>query len=174
MKSVSQKIQMQAHKFVREKIRQTIQPGTIATVVDQEFQSVLAEVVNRALDQERDSALGRGSYERSGVPSLYRNGYKRSRLRGLFNAVFVRRPAVRGKTPPSPLFSALRRGGTNLLGILASRFWLRGTATRAVAAELNSAFGSKLCSADISRLTNAIIPDVEKWLSRPHNFPKFS
>jgi transposase-like protein len=69
--------------------------------------------------------------------------------------------------PPSPLFTALRRGGKNLLGILASRFWLRGAATRAVAAELNSTFGSKLSSSDVSRLTATIIPDVEQWLSRP-------
>ncbi len=167
MKSTSQKLEMQANQFVRAKIRKTIQPGGVAAVVDQEFHSILAEVVNDALLQEQSAALGRASYERLNTTPVYRNGYKRSRLRGLFNAVFIKRPAVRGKIPPSALFSALRRGGKNLLSILASRFWLRGAATRAVAAELNATFGSKLHSADISRLTNAIVPDVEKWLSRP-------
>lgn len=167
MKSVSQKIQIQAHKFIREKIRQTVQPGTMAAIVDQELHSILGEIVNSALEQERDAAVGRAPYERSNASPVYRNGYKRSRLRGLFNAILIKRPMVRGKALPSPLFTTLRHGGKNLLGILASRFWLRGAATRAVAAELNSTFGSKLSSSDVSRITATLIPSVEQWLSRP-------
>lgn len=167
MKSTNQKLEMHAHKFVRAKVRQTVQPGTVAAVIDQELHSILAEIVNSALEQERDAVVGRAPYERSSSAPLYRNGHKRSRLRGLFNAVFVKRPVLRGKTPPSALFTALRRSGKNLLGILASRFWLRGAATRSVAAELNSTFGSKLSSADVSRLTSALVPDVERWLARP-------
>jgi len=74
---------------------------------------------------------------------------------------------LRSATPPSPLLAALRRSGKALVNSLATRFWLRGTSTRATSEELNRAFGTKLRSADVSTLTNALLPSIEAWLARP-------
>jgi transposase-like protein len=41
---------------------------------------------------------------------------------------------------------SLRRAGRELVGLLATRSWLRGTSTRATSQELNAAFGTKLRS----------------------------
>ena len=65
------------------------------------------------------------------------------------------------------MLEGLKRAGTSLLGILGTRFWLRGASTRAVAQELNAAFGTKLRSADISVLTNKLLPEIQDWLNRP-------
>jgi transposase-like protein len=62
---------------------------------------------------------------------------------------------------------ALKGAGKHLVGLLATRFWLRGTATRAVAEELNAALGSKLHPATISKLTNTLEPVIRDWENRP-------
>jgi transposase-like protein len=54
-----------------------------------------------------------------------------------------------------------------MLGLLASRFWLRGASTRAVAEELNQAFGTRISSSDVSRFSNELLPSLEGWLQRP-------
>jgi transposase-like protein len=53
------------------------------------------------------------------------------------------------------------------MAMVASRFWLRGTATRAVAQEINGVFGTKMSASDVSRFTDALTPDIDAWLARP-------
>jgi transposase-like protein len=110
--------------------------------------------------------LGRAPYERS-ADGPRRNGSKIVRLKGIFSAFRLRRPVLRGKTPASPILEAFKRLGSGIVGLLASRFWLRGTATRAVAQEINDAFGTKLSASDVSKFTETILPDVQTWLNRP-------
>jgi transposase-like protein len=58
-----------------------------------------------------------------------------------------------------------------MLSLLASRFWLRGTSTRAVAQELNGVFGTKLSAGDVSRFSQELLPQLEGWLQRPIEQP---
>jgi len=51
--------------------------------------------------------------------------------------------------------------------LLASRFWLRSTATRAVAQEINGVFGTRMSASDVSSFTEALVPDINAWLARP-------
>jgi len=167
MKSVSQNLAQQTRKFIREKIRQELSPGLLSALVESEMHSALAESLNQSLLKEQTEGLGRDPHERQEVRTLSRNGYKDFWLKGIFSSVLLRRPVLRGVTPPSPLIESLRRTGRSLLGLLATRFWLRGTSTRAVAQELNAAFGTRLRSADVSVLTNKLLPEIHTWLNRP-------
>jgi transposase-like protein len=167
MKSVSQNLSQQTRRFIRFKIRQELQPGLVMALVESEMHSVLAESLNQSLLLEQSDLLGRDQHERLEADTPYRNGYKAFRLKGIFSSVMLRRPVLRGTTPPSPFLESLKRTGKNLAGVLASRFWLRGASTRAVAQELNAAFGTRLRSADVSVLTNKLLPEAHAWLNRP-------
>ena len=167
MKTIAQNLSQQTRRYIRTKIRQELDPGVIMALVESEMQSALAESLNQSLLTEQSDLLGRDLHERSESETLSRNGYKPFRLKGIFSSVTLRRPVLRGATPPSAFLESLKRTGKNLAGILATRFWLRGTSTRAVAQELNAAFGTKLRSADVSVLTNKLIPEALAWLNRP-------
>lgn len=168
MQSLSQQLGQKTRKFIRAKIRQELDPGLVVGLIESEMHAALADALNLSLVKEQTAGLGRESNERSReTGSLSRNGYKELRLKGIFSSVLLRRPVLRGKTPPSAILASLRRAGTNLLGVLGTRFWLRGASTRAVAQELNTTFGTKLSSADISVLTNKLLPDIQAWLNRP-------
>jgi putative transposase len=134
------------------------------------MQNMFAQIVTDRLRQEQQDALGRAPYQRTG-DRRRRNGYKRTRLRGLFHKIVIRRPVMRGKTPPSPLLTMLKGLGNGVVALLASRFWLRGTSTRAVAEELNTTFGTKLTSSDVSTFSQTLLPDMRQWLQRPINYP---
>jgi transposase-like protein len=167
MQSLTQQLTQKTRKFIRAKIRRELDPGLIVGLVESEMHAALAEALNLSLVEEQTEGLGRESNERSRNGSLSRNGFKDFRLKGIFSSVWLRRPVLRGKTPPSAVLESLKRAGTNLLALLGTRFWLRGASTRAVAQELNAAFGSKLRSADISVLTNKLLPQIKTWLNRP-------
>lgn len=46
-------------------------------------------------------------------------------------------------------------------------FWLKGASTRAVAASLNEAFGTKMTANHISQMTNALEPILREWEKKP-------
>lgn len=166
MKTLTQLVEQQVHRAARARVRNCTQPGVVWNVLESEMSTFLTDVIQQKLKQERDELLGRAPYERS-ADGPRRNGSKIVKLKGLFSAFSLRRPVLRGKTPASPLLESLKRFGSGVVGLIASRFWLRGTATRAVAQEINNAFGTKLSASDVSKFTETILPDVQAWLNRP-------
>jgi putative transposase len=166
MKSISQLLDQQVRQIARRKVHEAIQPRAIENVLENEMNAVLSQIVNARLVQQRDEALQRSHYSHGGDGRL-RNGFKPVSLGGLFGNWSVLKPVLRRGTPQYPLLRLLKQSGRNILGILGSRFWLRGTATRATAQELNDVFGSRLSANDISTFSNDLLPDVMAWLSRP-------
>jgi transposase-like protein len=166
MLTVNQLIERSANRQVRKRIRMSLQPGTINAVIAAEVGSVIAEALSAQLIVERDEALGRDDYERvTGSPS--RNGFKLVDLPGLFGRMILRRPVLRRGTLRLPLLEALKAAGKGLRDVLAVRFWLRGTSTRAVAEELRAATGAKLSHSTVSTLSNALEPVLRDWETRP-------
>jgi len=96
-----------------------------------------------------------------------RNGFKLFTIAGLFGRLTLRRPVVRSGVLVLPLARALKSAGTALRDILAIRFWLRGTSTRAVAEELNTVLGTSLSHTTVSKLTNTLEPVLREWETRP-------
>jgi putative transposase len=166
MKTFAQIIETQVHKAARQKIRTATQPGIILNVIDSEINTLLTEVINQRLCQEQEQLLQRAPYQR--IDNIrYRNGFKSVKIKGFVKALFVRKPVLRSKTPPSKIIGTLRRFGSSLLAALGSRFWLRGSSTRATAQELNETFGTNLSASDISQFTKELLPDIHAWLSKP-------
>jgi putative transposase len=166
MKSVNQLLESRMHKNVRMKVRSCTQPGVVENIVDSEMHTFLADVLQEKLKEEQAALLGRRPYQR-GSDGRKRNGFKPLRLRGLFRKIIIRRPVLRTATPHSPIISLFKAFGNGIVAMIASRFWLRGTSTRATAEELNRTFGTKLNSCDISRFSDIMLPEVVAWLERP-------
>jgi len=166
VKTLSQKIELLANDKVRERLHRIVQPGTIMEVINQELNLMIADAINACMEQERDQFLGRASHERSSQP-LYRNGFKKVSVPGLLGRLFLKKPDVRQGSFSSPLLQAIKQAGRDLVSLLATRFWLKGASTRAVAQELNAAFGTRLSHTTVSTLTDALEPTIQEWENRP-------
>jgi len=162
MLAVSQLIEKVAHRQVRQRVRMSLQPGTLNAIVTHEIATIITESLNAQLVVERDEALARAPYERASE-SQKRNGFKSVRTMGLWGAMFLRRPVVRSGSLKLPLLEALKSGGRHLRDVLAVRFWLRGASTRAVAEELRDVIGAKMSASTVSTLSNALEPVIRDW-----------
>lgn len=166
MLTVNQLIERAAHRQLRNRVRMSLQPGTLNAVVSSEISAVIAESLSAQLVVERDQALARAPYERvEGSPA--RNGFKAVSLPGLWGRMTLRRPVLRFGSLRLPLLEALKAGGQHLRDVLATRFWLRGASTRAVAEELRAAIGAKMSHSTVSTLTNALEPVIRDWETKP-------
>lgn len=166
MLTAGQFIERIAHRQLRQKVRMSLQPGTLNTIVAQEISAVIAESLNAQLLAERDQALARAPYERvEGSPQ--RNGFKPVSLPGPWGRLLLRRPVLRKGSLRLRLLEALKASGLHLRNVLAVRFWLRGASTQAVAEEIRAATGAKLSRSTVSTLTNALEPTLRAWESRP-------
>lgn len=166
MLAVNQLIEKVAHRQVRQRVRMSLQPGTLNTIVAQEIATVITESLNAQLVAERDEALARAPYERASEGQK-RNGFKVVRMMGMWGAMFLRRPVVRSGSLRLPLLEALKSAGSHLRDVLAVRFWLRGASTRAVAEELRGTIGAKMSASTVSTLSNALEPVIRAWEQRP-------
>jgi len=166
MKSVSQNLSRLTRQIVARRVESVLQPGEVLAAIEDCTHKIVANALDQALQDELSGQLGRAPYERASQPQ-YRNGFKLSRVLGITGWLTLHRPVLRGATPPSALLIAMKRGAKGLVGFLAARFWLRGASTRAVAQELNTAYGTKLRPCDVSTLTSALLPEIQQWLSRP-------
>jgi transposase-like protein len=166
MLAVNQLIERVAHRQLRQRVRMSLQPGTLNAIVTHEIATVITESLNAQLVVERDEALARAPYERASK-SQKRNGFKAVRMMGMWGEMSLRRPAVRSGSLKLPLLEALKSGGRNLRDVLAVRFWLRGASTRAVAEELRDAIGAKMSASTVSTLSNALEPVIRDWEKSP-------
>src|SRR5208283_3833466 len=166
MLAVSQLIERVAHRQVRQRVRMSLQPGTLNAIVTQEIAAVITESLNAQLVVERDEALARAPYERASE-SQKRNGFKAVRMIGMWGEMLLRRPVVRSGSLKLPLLAALKSAGSHLRDLLAVRFWLRGASTRAVAEELRGAIGAKMSASTVSTLSNALEPVIRDWEESP-------
>jgi putative transposase len=164
--SLTEVLEKQIHSALKSKIRNSTQPGTVFNIFQNEVNAFLTDVINQKLINEQNTLLGRLPYQRT-QDKKHRNGFKLVKLKGVFSSFFVKKPVLRTKTLPSKLLVMLSNFGKGLIASLASKFWLKGTSTRAVAAQLNSTFGTNVNASDISKFTKELLPDINAWLSRP-------
>jgi transposase-like protein len=162
----NQVIEKIVNSQVRKRVKSAIQTDKLQNILIQEMNSAIATAFNERLESERDLALERDQYERV-AGSVKRNGFKEFSIAGLFGRIALRRPVVRSGALVLPLAKALKSAGIALRDILAIRFWLRGTATRAVAEELNTVIGTRLTHSTVSKLTNTLEPVLREWETRP-------
>lgn len=166
MQTVSQQVQRHANSYARTLVRQTVQPGTLQNVLEQEIHAILSEVFQNRMDSEYAEATGRDRYERS-ADAPWRNGTKPVIVPGLAGPMTLHRPVPRNGSVRLPVLEALKTAGKHLRDVLAVRFWLRGASTRAVADELHAALGARIGKSTVSKLTETIEPTVAAWEERP-------
>jgi len=166
MKSVSQNLDRLTYDLVSNRVESALDPGRVLAIIEDTTHKIVGRALNQALEKEISDALGRDVHER-GADGQYRNGSRKVSFPWLLGRLTLHKPVLRGATPRSPLLASLRQAGRATVDMLAKRIWLRGASTRTVAQELNQAFGTRLRSADVSRITNAMMPEVEAWLARP-------
>lgn len=166
MKSFNQILEQRLHRTVRAKVRACTQPGTVWNIIESEMSMFLTDVLQEKLREEQEALLQRRPYQRGG-DGRKRNGFKPLRLKGIFRKIAFRKPVLRTATPESPIIKLFKSFGNGIVAIIASRFWLRGTSTRATAEEINRTFGTKITSSDVSKFSDTILPDVIAWLERP-------
>jgi transposase-like protein len=162
MLTAGQLIERVAHRQLRQRVRMTLQPGTLNAVIGHEISTIIVESLNAQLVVERDEALARVPYERV-EGSTKRNGFKPVALPGLWGLMTLRRPVVRSGSLRLRLLEALKAGGQRLRDVLAVRFWLRGASTQAVAEEIRAAIGARLSRSTVSTLSNALEPVIRAW-----------
>lgn len=166
MLTAGQLIERVAHGQLRRKVRMSLQPGTLNSIVSSEVSAVILESLNAQLVAERDEALARAPYERvEGSPQ--RNGFKLVSLPGLWGRMTLRRPVLRSGKLRLRLLEALKAGGQRVRDVLAVRFWLRGASTQAVAEEIRAAIGARLSRSTVSTLSNALEPVIRAWETSP-------
>ena len=110
MHTSNQIIERRAYSQLRNKVRQVIQPGTVQYILEQEINSVITGALNAQLEAERDIALERAPYQRSGK-KVSRNGFKILKIPGLFKGLTLSRPVVRKGSIRLPLVEALKAVG---------------------------------------------------------------
>jgi transposase-like protein len=165
MKSISQKFQMTANEYVRNLVEKSVQTGSISSTIDQELHRVISETLNQKLKLERDVFIGNKAYERS-AGSVKRNGFRRRKIRGIFNGIDLRIPRVRKGAMELPLLQGLITAGRNLTEVFAKIFWLKGASTRSVSTILSETVGARLSPSQVSSLTNSLEPMIEEWEKR--------
>jgi transposase-like protein len=166
MTSINQVLEQRLHRTVRAKVRSCTQPGIVWNIIESEMAMFLTDILQQKLLEEQDALLQRRPYQRGG-DGRKRNGFKPLRIKSFFSTMILRRPVLRGKTPPSPIITLFRTFGKGIVTLLATRFWLRGASTRAVAEEINRIAGTHLVPSDISAFTEKVLPEALAWLQRP-------
>lgn len=128
---------------------------------------LLKLTVERAMDAELEEHLG---YEKHAVEGKNtgnsRNGYSPKRLKGDFGEVEINTPRDRNSTFEPQL---IRKGQTRLTEfdeqILA--LYARGMTTRDIAATFKEMYGAEVSHSLISKVTEAVIDEVNSWQNRP-------
>jgi transposase-like protein len=128
---------------------------------------LLKLTVERAMNVEMDEHLG---YEKHAVEGKNsgnsRNGYSQKMLQGDFGEVQITTPRDRNSTFEPQL---IRKGQTRITEfddqILA--LFARGMTTRDIAATFKEMYGADVSHTLISKVTDAVIDEINVWQSRP-------
>jgi len=124
---------------------------------------------NEAMKVERSRALRADPYERTGQRRGYANGYKPKSVKSRLGRLSLQIPQVRGEVEFYP--SALEKGerSERALKLAIAEMYIKGISTRKVSAVLEKMCGLEFSSADVSRATQALDQELERWRNRPVN-----
>ena len=128
---------------------------------------LLKMTVERAMNVEMDEHLGYEKYEVDGKNSgNNRNGYTPKTLKGNFGEVDIVTPRDRNSTFEPQL---IKKGQTRVTDfdqqILS--LYAKGMTTRDIADAFKEMYGAEVSHTLISRITDAVIDEVQAWQNRP-------
>jgi len=123
-------------------------------------------LVNEAMKIERSKALQADPYERSSDRQGYANGFKPKTLNTRIGKLDLQVPQVRGDLTFYP--SAIERGirSERALKLAIAEMYLKGVSTRKVTAVVGQLCGFDITSAQVSRATQELDSELDKWRTR--------
>jgi putative transposase len=127
---------------------------------------VLQLILNQAMLLERSQALGARPYERSDTRRGHANGFKPKTLTSRLGKLHLQVPQTRGvEFYPS----ALERGerSERALKLAVAEMYVQGVSTRKVAAVMQELCGTEVSSAQVSRASQLLDEELQKWRERP-------
>lgn len=127
----------------------------------------IAILINEAMKIERTRAIQADPYERTDNRQGYANGFKPKTLKTRIGQLDLQVPQVRGDISFYP--SAIERGvrSERALKLAVAEMYLKGVSTRKVTAIVGQLCGFDITSAQVSRATQELDTELEKWRTRP-------
>lgn len=138
-------------------------------LVEQGFDGLaqaLEILLNEAMKIERTQALHAKPYERTSERRGQANGYKPKTLRTRLGQLDLKVPQTRGvEFYPSALEKGQR--SERALTLALAEMYLQGVSTRKVKPILEQLCGTQVTSSQVSRATQKLDEELEKWRNRP-------
>jgi transposase-like protein len=124
-------------------------------------------LLNHAMQAERSQALAAQPYERTPERKGHANGFKRKFLSTRMGNLELAVPQVRGDVDFYP--SALDKGvrSERALTLTLAEMYIQGVSTRKVTKVLEELCGTHITSAQVSRATAELDPELQAWRNRP-------
>jgi transposase-like protein len=127
---------------------------------------LIRQVINTAMQLERQKHLGASLYERSPERQGYANGYKPKTVKTRVGKVTFDVPQVRsGDFYPEALEKGLRSERALMLAM--AEMYVQGVSTRKVAAITEQLCGTAITSSQVSRASAMLDKTLEGWRERP-------
>ena len=130
------------------------------------YAQVLELILNQAMLIERSQALGAEPYQRSESRLGHANGFKPKAFTSRLGKLSLQVPQTRGvEFYPS----ALERGerSERALKLAVAEMYVQGVSTRKVAAVMQELCGTEVSSAQVSRASQRLDEELQKWRERP-------
>jgi transposase-like protein len=129
------------------------------------LRSMLAQMMQGAIQAEFDRFMGAGRWERTGERQGWRNGSKRRRLHTRVGTIELRIPKDReGRFQPS-LFERYQRSEKALVLALVEMY-IQGVSTRKVQKVVEQLCGVLVSASQVSALVKGLDGDLETWRRR--------
>jgi putative transposase len=124
-------------------------------------------LINEAMRIERSRVLEAEPWQRTEARKGYANGYKPKTVKSRVGKLALQIPQVRGGIPfyPNVLEKGLR--SERALTLAMAEMYINGVSTRKVNQVLKDLCGLEVTSTQVSRATELLDEELEKWRNRP-------
>ena len=129
------------------------------------FGKMIALVINKAMQLERDKYLNASHYERAEGRTAYANGYKDKEVKTRVGALELKVPQTRDGFYPESLEKGTR--SERALKLAIAEMYVQGVSTRKVAAITEKLCGFSVNTTQVSKATQELDGVFKKWRNRP-------
>lgn len=157
---------------INKALREFLEKGCTKenSVFDSFYQLAIQKVVQEMLEQEVESYLGRGPYERATEPANegYRNGYKQRSLKTAEGAIPIQLPQLRdtNEVYQSKLWLFLK-SNSDVLEYLVTEMYARGLSTRDIEDIFTDKDGQCIMSkSQVSQVTEVLWEEYDAFRNR--------
>ena len=137
----------------------------------QEFlREAMKSVVEKQLSAELDNHLGYDRYDQEAkhkaMTTDSRNGYSKKMVKTDYGPMELKTPRDRDGSF-EPYLVKKNQVDISSLAPYVIKLYARGMTTRDISAQIEEVYGFGLSAAEVSRLTDAVLPEITAWRSRP-------